>query len=260
MYVMSAVWIFTCLQKSLCATLFRSVSPLDWEQMAGSDWTAAGDDSVTLVSQSDYFAECCGRSFLANASWPRVWQTLVMRRLVSAIRFNEPVQKTDSVVPLRSCVIPDIRQSGSGILHSGIWSKIFHYSHMYIHITVLQIIKPVMALQFFSQQFLLQQPKSMLIKMVVQSSCEYISSFICNISEIWRFVWFDEWIFESKAASTRLANELFVSIREWIVQISSWNRFSAFFKKNRPDSKEYSFTSWHLSCSYEHDTCFSLIF
>ncbi len=128
MYIMSSIWIFTCLQKSLCAALFRSISPLDWEQMADSDWTAAGDDSVTSVSQSDYFAECCGKSFLANASWPRVWQTLVTRRLVSAIRFNESVQKTDSAVPLRSCVIPDIRQSGSGILHSGIRSKIYCFA------------------------------------------------------------------------------------------------------------------------------------
>lgn len=52
------------------------------------------------------FSECRGTSFLANASWPRVWQALVIRRLISANRFNEPVRKTDSVVPLRSYVVP----------------------------------------------------------------------------------------------------------------------------------------------------------
>ncbi len=135
MYIMRSVWIFTCLQKSLCAApsaLLRSVSPLDWEQMASSDWTAAGDDSVTPVSQSDYFAECCGRSFLANASWPRICQTLVTRRLVSANRFGKWIQCLHYVLAW-------FLTSGSlavvySLLHSGIWSKIFRYSHMYIHI------------------------------------------------------------------------------------------------------------------------------
>lgn len=65
MYIKSSVWIFTCLQDSLCAVIFRAVSPLDWEQMAGSDWTAAGDDSVTPVSQSDYL-----RNAMELPFWP----------------------------------------------------------------------------------------------------------------------------------------------------------------------------------------------
>ncbi len=58
----------------------------------------------------------------------------------------------------------------------------------------------------------------MLIKMVVQSSCEYISSFICNISEIWRYVWFDEWIFphliSERIVRFYLVNKSFRSARE----------------------------------------------
>lgn len=81
--------------ESLRDAIVRTGSPLDWEQMAGSDWTVAGDERVTPVSQSDHLRNAVERPF-----WPmpadhafgrhqRLWQTLVRGRLISANRFNE---------------------------------------------------------------------------------------------------------------------------------------------------------------------------
>jgi len=58
--------------------------------MAGSDWTAGGDDSVTPVSQSDNLRKAVERPF-----WPmpadHAFGRHYWKRLVSANRFNEPV-------------------------------------------------------------------------------------------------------------------------------------------------------------------------